>query len=188
MLQNPAGCRSGTAPCTPASIAEALYCAFHHAPNGKSAQQIAGELGRSYAYWIAAVDPQRGDRPFPVADLERLLMTAGTVMPLRFLATRVGWGLFALPTSATTGSPINQRVLRVLKELGELSAVLEQIQADGRVESAEGARAIRELREVFEELVGLEAEIATAAQLPTGKPAAARMTLPRPATRQAVNE
>jgi hypothetical protein len=179
MLQNPVACRTGAAPCTPLSMEEAIYCLVHHAPNGKSAQAVADELGWTYAKLLAVVDPLRGDRLFPAAKLEAAIVSAGGLLPLRFLAGRVGCGVFTLPTSTGAGRAIQQRLLRVLKELGELSGSLERYLADERLDSDEALQAIRELRQVSEELVGLEAEIQHEAKLSVVvKPAAARMALP----------
>ena len=85
--------------------------------------------------------------------------------------------------SAGATTEINLRLLRVLKELGDVSTVLERIQLDGRLDSDEGRQALEQLRELLEAVVALQAAIAEAsreaAPLPS-RAAAARMTLPAP--------
>lgn len=183
MLENKRACATGIARCQPASLTESLYCAFHHAPNGQSSQAIADRLGRNWAYWTAAVDVVRKDRPFPADAIAPLLLAAGTVEPLRYLGAELRCGIFPLPSLGGAQTEINLRLLRVLKELGDVSEVLERIQMDGKLDSDEGRLAIEQLRELLEAVVALQAAIAEASrEAVMTRPLPARMQLPAAAT------
>lgn len=185
MLENPRNCKSGQQRCEPASLREWFYCAVHHAPNGSTPQQIADALQWPLHRLIAAVDPARLDRPLPVEAFAPVLRATDQLGPFRFLAMDLKHGIFALPTVGAAQTEINLRLLRVLKELGELSAKLEVIQADGRIDSDEGRQALDELRDLLEAVIALQAAIAEASrEAVMARPAAARMSLAAPAEKR----
>lgn len=144
------------------------------------------------AHLTSAVDPLRADRPFCVTKFAAACNAAGTIDPVRVLASQVSCGIYLLPRLDNATTEINLRLLRVLRELGDVSEVLERIQADGRIDSDEGRSALAQMRELLEAVVSLQAAISEASHEAAPGPSSparvaaparatpARMTLPTP--------
>lgn len=154
MTSSRRACRQG-GPCEPRNLAEAIYCAAHH--SGLEIETVAERLGVRRAYLYDATNPDREDTQFQARLLVPLMAVTGNLTPLRFLAREFDVALIELPArGATSNDDIRQSFMRVVKELGEDSAAIERVLADGIVSADEAKRVKRELAETIEALVTVQ--------------------------------
>lgn len=134
--------------CAPTTLQEALYCCVHHSK--LSPQQIAEQLGISVTYLHDAANPDREQHQFQARLLLPLMSVTGNLAPLRFLNAALGRIDIAMPAVDADGDDILGGYLRLVREVGEDSTLIEKVLSDGRVTPAECARVKRETRETAE--------------------------------------
>jgi hypothetical protein len=84
-----------------------------------------------------------------------------------------------LPSLASGHTDITSKLLRVLQELGDVSAALERSLADWQLDSAEGRGLLQKMREFLEAVIALQAVISEASkEAVMTRPTPARMGLP----------
>lgn len=188
MLQNPSVCRGGS-PCTPSTFDEAIYCGVYHSP--ASAEAVADAVGVKVAYLRSALDPNCTSARVPARWLPAILQTTRSASILSYLATQLDCVVVPLPAMGeTVDAGVRAKFLRVVEELGQDSAEIERVLADGEVTVDEAKRFRLEILDTVAALLEVaaavdariqNASVAAAAPAATSKPAPARMSLPAPA-------
>lgn len=140
-------CRLGK-PCEPTTLQEAIYCCVHH--SAIAPQQIAERLAIRVTYLHDAANPDRDEHQFQARLLLPLMTATGNLAPLRFLNAALGRIDIPVPAIDTDGDDVLSGYLRLVREVGEDSALLERVMADGSVTPDEALRVKRETRETAE--------------------------------------
>jgi hypothetical protein len=79
--------------------------------SGKPAKSLARELGKPYSTFMRELNNIDKGAKLGVETLLPLMQACGSVMPLRYLASRMGCRVVALPNAATKKSSLHEELL-----------------------------------------------------------------------------
>ena len=141
----------------PRSLPDALYRALHESE--RDTQDIASEVGCRPGYLLDAVNPDRDEVQFQLRLLIPFMRATRSLTPLHWIARAMGGVFVAVPEATADHADVRKAFVDVVRELGEDAALIEQVLADGQVDSAEAERVAQELDETVAALVAVKKAI-----------------------------
>lgn len=149
--------------------------------SGLTHKAVASVMGIRPSYLSDAVNEYHATH-FQARLLVPFMQATGNIEPLRWLAAQLGCAVVELPRVDVIGDAVFAEAFRVIEELGEATQTLKHSLADSVIDHEERVNVERQFADVVE--AALRAQSIVRTQLATlAKPAAARMTLPTPATK-----